>query len=427
MGGGKVIQQLSEAEYSKHMLLIRGILDMAIKLGHGEANQVRHAYELLAEIQDHHPGVVEEIIRHPAVGAWAMRALCGMTGRNLVAEVPGMRKAAPGGISRLAAAAALKAGVRISMYVPVLNGVLALPTAGRILLPRAEKHVHMASGGEEIDLRTDSGDSLRSIRGLQDIRGWEPIRTIRASSNGISIDIIIDDVDPYRMPSASLAARQTASEFLLWEKRIAESWELLTHYHPSVARDVRGAIRVVTPLRAPLSGVRSATSHEAFGAIGMSLPRDAVTVAVTLAHEVQHAKLCALLDQVALVRPDDGRRFYAPWRTDPRPASGLLQGSYAFLGVAEFWRRQRYLETGDRAVRAHAEFARWRKSALEVADTLHRSGSLTDDGRTFVIGMLETLTRLNAESVPAAAYQLAEHSASEHLAQWHSRYPRPFL
>jgi HEXXH motif-containing protein len=25
---------------------------------------------------------------------------------------------------------------------------------------------------------------------------------------------------------------------------------------------------------------------------------------------------------------------YAPWRDDPRPRSALLQGSYAFLGVA---------------------------------------------------------------------------------------------
>ena len=29
---------------------------------------------------------------------------------------------------------------------------------------------------------------------------------------------------------------------------------------------------------------------------------------------------------------------YVPWRDDPRPASGLLQGVYAHLGIARFRR-----------------------------------------------------------------------------------------
>src|SRR5581483_603165 len=60
--------------------------------------------------------------------------------------------------------------------------------------------------------------------------------------------------------------------------------------------------------------------------------------AVTLAHELQHLKLGALLDIVTLALPDDGRRYYAPWRDDPRPLGGLLQGAYAYFGVSGFWR-----------------------------------------------------------------------------------------
>jgi len=33
---------------------------------------------------------------------------------------------------------------------------------------------------------------------------------------------------------------------------------------------------------------------------------------LTLTHEVQHVKLCAVLDIVRLTLPDDGRRYYAP-------------------------------------------------------------------------------------------------------------------
>jgi HEXXH motif-containing protein len=406
------------------MLLIRGVLDTATRLGHEEAGQVRQAYELLAAVQDHYPGAAESVIGHPATGAWALRALCGLLGREGLAGRPQARNTAPGDLARLAAAAALKAGARFSIRVPAPGGVLALPAAGRILLPEATDSVLITSAGQNISLRTDSGDSISSVRGLRDLRGWQEIRTIEARGGDISLNLLVDDIDPYRMPTASPAERLTASGYLIWQRRISEAWELLVRHHRAIALDFRGAIGVLTPLRPPPSGVRGVTSHETFGAIGMSLPHDGVTVAVTFAHEVQHAKLCALLDQVPLVYPDDGRRFYAPWRTDPRPARSLLQGAYAFLGVADFWRRQRYLETGNRVVRAHAEFARWRKAALGVAELLSESESLTGDGRVFVTGMLTTLRRLNAESVPAQAHRMAERDADEHLARWRSRYPR---
>jgi uncharacterized protein len=75
----------------------------------------------------------------------------------------------------------------------------------------------------------------------------------------------------------------------------------------------------------------------------MSAPPDPIIGTVTLTHEIQHVKLGALLDLVTLTLPDDGRRYYAPWRDDPRPLGGLLHGVYAYLGVTEFWRRQRNL------------------------------------------------------------------------------------
>jgi uncharacterized protein len=165
------------------------------------------------------------------------------------------------------------------------------------------------------------------------------------------------------------------------------------------------------------------TSHENFGAVGMSLPSDALTAAVTITHEAQHVKLMALLDQVVLTRRDDGRRFYAPWRSDPRPASGLLQGAYAYLGVSGFWRRQRHIEDGNRAILAHAEFARWRKATEEVAGVLRESGALTREGHMFVAGMLTTLERWNTESVPAQALEIAKRNAAEHVTLWQLHNP----
>ena len=75
----------------------------------------------------------------------------------------------------------------------------------------------------------------------------------------------------------------------------------------------------------------SSTSPEVFGAVALAVPPDRVTGAVTLAHEIQHVKLGAPLDVVTLTLPDDGTRYHAPWRDDPRPLGTLLQGAYGRL------------------------------------------------------------------------------------------------
>jgi uncharacterized protein len=143
-------------------------------------------------------------------------------------------------------------------------------------------------------------------------------------------------------------------------------------------------------------------------------------------HEAQHLKLSALLDLVTLTRQDDGRRYYAPWRTDPRPASGLLQGAYAFLGVCGFWRHQRQM-AADAAIRqrADAEFARWRAGAARVTKTLLSSGQLTPAGRDFVQEMTGVLEPWLREPVPHDALAIAKRETQEHLARWQAANQTP--
>ena len=138
---------------------------------------------------------------------------------------------------------------------------------------------------------------------------------------------------------------------------------MLESRHPAPPRSPRLLTVVVPYRRTGTGGQVSSSSPETFGAIAMSPPPDPLTCAVTLAHETQHLKLFALLDIVALTLPDDGRRYYAPWREDPRPVSGLLQGAYAFLGVSGFWRTQREIADGAARLEADTEFARWRAGA----------------------------------------------------------------
>jgi HEXXH motif-containing protein len=144
-------------------------------------------------------------------------------------------------------------------------------------------------------------------------------------------------------------------------------------------------------------------------------------MAVTLTHETQHAKLSALLDLVQLTKPDDGSRFYAPWREDPRPVPGLLQGAYAYLSVTAFWRRHRHVATGEQAIHAAAEFARWREAALMVTRTLLESGRLTSAGEAFAAGMAERLVTWADEKVPSESRTLAGEWADAHVTEWRQR------
>jgi len=150
----------------------------------------------------------------------------------------------------------------------------------------------------------------------------------------------------------------------------------------------------------------------------MSLPSDPWSFAETLVHETAHLKLFGVLAIVELSSPDEGQRFYAPWRCDPRPVGGLLQGTYAFLAVTGFWRHYREASDPAVALRANTEFARWRSSAALVARTLLDSGELTAHGREFVEGMMRTLTAWLAEPVPSDAQHAARAAAEAHLTAW---------
>jgi HEXXH motif-containing protein len=291
--------------------------------------------------------------------------------------------------------------------VPVVNGAVLLPSLGAADAAGdsavvAAKAAEVRSGGRRVEMR--QGDP-----------GWREIRPVAAGS----LRVLVDDLDPFRMPAddGEPGGRLTAPQVAELQAMLAAAWPLLS---PASAAEIAAIVRVIVPYGAPAAGHVSTSSPQAFGTVAMSRQPDPHTCAETLVHETQHLKLCALLDLVILTRPDDGQRYYAPWRIDPRPASGLLQGAYAFLGVGGFWRAQRRVAP-EPAVRerAEAEFARWRDGAALVVETLLGSGQLTESGQVFVREMAGVLGTWQHEQVSDDALVLAQRLADRHLAQWH--------
>jgi uncharacterized protein len=416
-GGSTAIGHLTAAQRSKQLLLIRGVVDWATATGHERAPQVRRAWQLLADIQTRSPDAVEVVLRHPPVGAWAQRTLRALDQDGIATS------AEPARLAGMAAAAAIRAGIRCEVRVPIIGGMVMLPSLGAVMA-RGEKGdavVRSGPAGAEVIMRDGSTPVPIEPRG--EGPGWLALRTLSAQAEGTSIRLTIDDLDPFRMPTATdLTGRLSAQEVNAWGSVLGPAWDLLARHHRTTAAEVAGLISVLTPRLSPDHGQVGATSHETFGSVALSAPTDGRTFAVTLAHEAQHAKLFAILDIATLTMPENGRFYYAPWRDDPRPLSGLLHGAYAYLGVTGFWRRQRQHEHGRDALKAHTEFARWREATWGVVQRLLLSGRLTDAGETFVAGMARTLLAWQYEHVPASALLVARRAADRHRHLWDLRH-----
>jgi HEXXH motif-containing protein len=418
-GGPEAARCLVAAQHSKHALLVRQVVESACAVGHEQAAETLRSYDLLATIQEASQEAVDTVLHHPPVGSWARRTI------RLLSDIGGRDRAVPAQLAGLAAAAAVRAGATCSIEVPVIAGTVMLPSLGLVSVPSSARagRVSVEIGAGQAEVTSGRWSVRINGQASDNGTGWQRLRFLSALADDRALRILIEDLDAHRMPeSANLAGRLSATEVGHWQSVLSSAWDLLTESHPQVAEDVVVIVRAFTPLRSPVGGQVSATSRETFGTIALSEPRDPCSLAVTMAHEVQHAKLSALLDMAPMTLPDDGSRYYAPWRDDPRPALGLLQGAYAFLGVTAFWRRQQVVEAGTAANQAHAEFARWRGAVQLVVDTLAASGRLTAAGESFVAGMGRTLRSWACDHVPGDAAAAAARDAADHRSRWDRRH-----
>jgi len=399
-GGLAAIGNLVAAQHSKHVTLLYGVQKAAQADAWPDSRLALAGHELLDRVQRVMPDAADDVIRHPSVGAWALHTLRGDD------TIPGARL---GGLASIAAAAAIKAGIAAKIEVPVTNSVVVLPSLG-------------AADARGATAVVDTSPARVSSAGLR-VRltpgapGWQELRPFRAGE----LNVLIDDLDPFRMPATDgkptgrLTQAQLADLAAMWRA----GWKVLDR---ATAADIAALVQVIVPYQGPEDGYVSTSSPQTFGTVALSRQPDQYTCGETLVHEAQHLKLCALLDLVDLTLPDDGRLYYAPWRDDPRPASGLLQGAYAFLGVAGFWRRQRHA-AAEVAIRhrADAEFARRRADSALAVSALLASGQLTAAGMDFAGEMARVLAAWQEEPVPAEALAIANRKAQSHLARWRAR------
>jgi HEXXH motif-containing protein len=397
-GGPDAVRGLRAAQLSRHLLLLKFIADeWPGDPGHRDA-----ALAALAEAQAKAPDTVADLLTEPMIGAWVswtVRRIRGSATSNTPLRVD------LGHLGSVAAAAVARAGLDAELTAYVRDGAVAVPTLGRAGHPRSDF----------------AAVRLRVRRGELEVKGWEGLRWITADAGGKQLRLALDDLDPYRdCHHIPAAGRLRPDQLPEWNERFAQAWDLLVRYAPARADELAAGLRCLVPLADLGPGpARSATARDSFGSFGLTTPESAVDFAVTLVHEFQHSKLSALLDLVSMYDADAPDRYYAPWRLDPRPVGGLLQGVYAFLGVADLWHRLRAAPgLGELAER---EFAVIREQVRHALRTLRGSPALTAPGRRLAAGLNATMDSLMAEPLPAPVTRQARSALARNHEAWRAR------
>jgi HEXXH motif-containing protein len=419
-GDSVVVSQLHEAQLSKHLMLLRVVAEAArgIDPPSRAAAAFRMGYRLLTEAQAADPAAVARLLGLPHIGSWAHECLASLDNGT----PPDF-----GYLAAVAAAAAVGLGIPFEIEVPVSEGRVPLPGLGCLEVTSQDEWVRLSSDGQR--LRVGEHIHLASAALVPDdgtgeagAPHWRGTPLVRAVADGQAWEVLLEIADHYldRYP-LPICTAMPAADVTRWRRLIQAAWELLVRHHPWAAGPVAEGVRVIVPLQW-CDDLESAASPAAFGAIATSLPPSAVSMAETLVHEFQHVKLGGLMDLVPLVEPGT-KRGYAPWREDPRPMGGILQGVYAFTGIVRFWNTQRQVETKpDEILRASVLYERWRLAIELVSDTLLSSGSLTPRGVHFVTLLKEQGQQGDPEPVSAEAAEIARDVALDNWLSWQLRH-----
>lgn len=423
------IRTLLSGLYSKRVVLINAVLVAAADRCPGAHAHLEEAYRLLAAAQQADPAAVRTVVTHPSVGIWAARCLSDLRSpadAQLLATGLGL-------LAGFSAAAAIRANRAFAIEVPVRGRMVFLPTLGLATLePQAPAagpspaFATVRSDGREVTIAVGDGVVTLPPDPARDVPGWQGLRRLRADHGGAMITLELDDLDPDRgSDGVTLAQRLDNDTVAVWQAFLDGAWATLASYHPQRASALACGLRWMVPLE-PVGGVeQSGTDAAGFGGIALTQPRNPLSFAETLIHEFHHSVLAAVADLTPLHTAGPDAVHYSPWRNDPRPVEGLLQGAYAYLGVTAYWEAQRKAVTGQERALADFEFALWRDQILLAAQALRESGMLTQAGATIVGGMTATAERWRNLPVAEEPRRLAERAVADHWIGWRLRNHRP--
>ncbi|MGW4027792.1 HEXXH motif domain-containing protein [Streptomyces sp. NPDC004838] len=439
-GGGTsdTLAALARAERSHRLLLFDLLMDALAPLTGvtGPLPEAQRAWDLLAAAERRTPAVVEELLLLPETGLWLNGLLVRLrTSRG--GDTPLWAEA--GRLHILAAVAAARAGLAFSFPVPVRRGELWLPTLGLARLAGARRRrpcwdtAEVRAAGGRLTVTGRDARLVLPARPEQAAPGWLPVRGLPLDGEAAT-GVAVDDIGPHRIAPLPYGAPERLSQRAYddWAGLLGEAFRLLADTDPPTADAAAVLLRSLQPMPAhEVFRVRSVTSAHGVGGFASSVPESVTACAATLVHELQHSKLSALMHLAPLHEPSASadeeaeRLYYAPWRDDPRPLGGMLQGAYAFTALARFWLA--CAEDPDVPDSGHARFesALWLGQLGRVLPELSADPALTPLGRRALQDLRSAVADLGRRSGVGPQETLAHRMALDHRTSWRLAHVRP--
>jgi HEXXH motif-containing protein len=413
----RIADSALSAALSRHLLLARHVLRDRVSAD----TALRHAVEVLSQAQAGAPQTTALTLQRGWFGSWVSHCL----------EPPedGRPAAALHRLSNLAAAAAWRAAVDATVETRTLRGAIHLPTLGTAVLadddPTADRPARIVVRDRRITVDDGTLSAVLMPHGTS--TRWLPLRQLRFAAGGQPWRPVLDDLDPLRDCYGSPPAGRLDEPSLgRWSALLRQAWVLLATHAPAQATLVRQWIHTLVPLAPAGDDANlSISARASLNSLALSLPPDPAACAVALVHEQSHDMLNGLMQFVLLADPSATEVFFAPWRVDARPLSGMLHGIYAFTAVAELW--QALLSVPGLGATAEAQLAQRRVQLHAALDALRDTAALTDTGTALMAACRQRLARLDRSPVPADAQRRALDDLADRHSAWlrRNRSPAP--
>ena len=170
---------------------------------------------------------------------------------------------------------------------------------------------------------------------------------------------------------------------------LERAWHLVGSVWPEALDEIAVFVRRIVPLQTGPDAHLAFTVGSRQGAIflGQAPPLD---LAEMVLHEAAHVKLrqMQLLDSLLVDPLDEQRRVSVPWRPDPRPIPGVLEGLFVFSHIAELHCRLIAARAFDVEAVAHlVEVTRDRLEHLRFAQRELSTSELTPCGHEVVAAL----------------------------------------
>ncbi|GAA3820910.1 FxsB family cyclophane-forming radical SAM/SPASM peptide maturase [Streptomyces phyllanthi] len=240
--------------------------------------------EAVTRMDQRWPGETAEVLRHPYLRHWSVRALEGQLARDAVRQR----------LAEIAVAVALRTGADLTVGLRGTVRAVHVPGYGRLVLPpRPGKGELVVRRGALLLRVHDRSLPIAVTESSHDGPSWEPVRSIVMDG----FRILVEDGDPHRDAfGGTPAPRLDDEEYVRWQRLFAEAAVHVQGRHGGRAAGVRTLLTVCTPLSQVKEQGVVAAAPDAFGALGLSLPATPDRLAALLVDGVQQMKFNALSD-----------------------------------------------------------------------------------------------------------------------------------